>query len=180
MTITCTKRRHPIAVRTAGALLALAMAATAASAAGGGGGGSSGGSSSGGDGSSDRMVAVPGGLPSSPQTYAKAVALIKAGHYQQGYDILAASGMQDADTLNYMGYASRKLGHLKAAEAYYKRALAVNPNHIGALEYYGEALVKMGRIDQAKQNLIRLEKLCGTGCEEYRDLAHAIATGKPS
>ncbi|WP_208948169.1 tetratricopeptide repeat protein [Segnochrobactrum spirostomi] len=178
MTMSRMRLHRPIATRAAGALLALAMAATAASAAGGGGGGTSGGGSGGS--TPDRMVAVPGGLPTSPQTYAKAVALIKAGHYQQGYDLLAASGMQDADTLNYMGYASRKLGHLKAAETYYKRALAVNPNHIGALEYYGEALVKMGRIDQAKRNLARLETLCGMNCEEYHDLAHAIASGKPS
>ncbi len=52
----------------------------------------------------------------------------------------------------------------------------MNPNHIGALEYYGEALVKMGRIDQAKQNLARLETLCGMAA---RNIATSPTPSRP-
>ena len=41
-------------------------------------------------------------------------------------------------------------------------------------EYLGEAYVIKGRLDLAKEQLGKIEALCGRGCEEYRDLADAI------
>jgi Flp pilus assembly protein TadD len=72
----------------------------------------------------------------------------------------------DADGWNLRGYASRKLGHYDVAFDYYERALAINPNHKGALEYMGELYVEMGQKDTAKELLARLEGLCPQGCTE--------------
>ena len=39
----------------------------------------------------------------------------------------------------------------------------------------GEAYVQKGDIARAKAQLEAIEKICGRGCEEYTDLAEAIA-----
>lgn len=72
----------------------------------------------------------------------------------------------DADGWNLRGYASRKLGHYDVAFDYYERALAIEPNHKGALEYMGELYVEMGQKDTARELLARLEGLCPQGCTE--------------
>jgi len=72
----------------------------------------------------------------------------------------------DADGWNLRGYASRKLGHYDVAFDYYERALAIEPNHKGALEYMGELYVEMGQKDTARELLARLESLCPQGCAE--------------
>ena len=41
-------------------------------------------------------------------------------------------------------------------------------------EYLGEAYVLKGEISLAKEQLSAIEKLCGTTCESYQDLAEAI------
>src|ERR1017187_3711744 len=43
------------------------------------------------------------------------------------------------DIENYLGYAYRQKGDLKAAFTYYEKALALDPRHRGAHEYAGEA-----------------------------------------
>ena len=80
----------------------------------------------------------------------------------------------DADGWNLRGYASRKLGHYDVAFDYYERALAINPNHKGALEYMGELYVEMGQKDTARDLLARLEGLCPQGCAEMAALKSFI------
>ena len=40
-----------------------------------------------------------------------------------------------ADTLNYLGFATRKIGDFENGEKYYLQGLAIEPNHIGINEY---------------------------------------------
>ena len=47
----------------------------------------------------------------------------------------------DADTLNYLGFALRKLGNFEEAEKYYLEGLAIKPDHIGINEYLGELYI---------------------------------------
>ena len=77
----------------------------------------------------------------------------------------------DADTLNYLGFALRKLGNFEEAEKYYLEGLAIKPDHNGINEYLGELYVKTNRIDLAKQ---RLEVLKACNCEEYDELKELI------
>ncbi len=74
------------------------------------------------------------------------------------------------DILTYQGFANRKLGRFDVAQAYYDRALAVAPDHLGALEYYGELKVERGDIAGAKDNLAKLDALCDFGCFEAEEL----------
>jgi hypothetical protein len=56
--------------------------------------------------------------------------------------------------------------------------LRLDPQHRGAHEYMGEAYVLTGDKARAQQHLAALERICGKGCEEYQDLAKAIAQAK--
>jgi hypothetical protein len=45
-------------------------------------------------------------------------------------------------------------------------------------EYLGEVHVIQGELDLAKSQLATIKTICGTGCEEYEDLAQAIEDSK--
>ena len=57
---------------------------------------------------------------------------------------------------NYVGYASRKLGHYEEALAAYDRALTLKPGYTDALEYRGEAYLALNRIPDAQQAYLDL------------------------
>jgi len=57
----------------------------------------------------------------------------------------------------------------------YERALWLDPDHRGALEYQGELFLLLGDVDKAEANLAHLEKVCPDDCEEAEELAEAIA-----
>ena len=75
------------------------------------------------------------------------------------------------DTLNYLGFALRKLGNFKEAEKYYMEGLVIDPNHNGINEYLGELYIQTNRIELAKE---RLEVLKNCNCEEYIELKELI------
>lgn len=81
----------------------------------------------------------------------------------------------NADLHNYLGYAYRHLGDLDQSFAHYREALRINPKHRGAHEYIGQAYLKANQPEKAAEHLAELEKICGKSCEEYRDLARAMA-----
>ena len=75
------------------------------------------------------------------------------------------------DTLNYLGFALRKLGKFEEAEKYYMQGLAIDPKHNGINEYLGELYIQTNRIELAKE---RLEVLKNCNCEEYIELKELI------
>lgn len=81
----------------------------------------------------------------------------------------------DADLLNLLGFANRKLGRFDLSRSYYERALAIDPNHLGALEYMGELELQMGRTDDARAIRERLAALCPEGCHELEELDQALS-----
>jgi hypothetical protein len=60
------------------------------------------------------------------------------------------------------------------AEKYYQAALKIDPNHRGALEYYGMLKLTNNDLPGAEALLARLDKVCTFGCEEYSDLKQAV------
>jgi len=82
-----------------------------------------------------------------------------------------------ANTLNYLGFTTRKLGDYKKGEEYYLLGLKIEPNHKGINEYLGELYVVTKRIDLAKE---RLNVLKNCNCEEYDDLKEIIEGTKKS
>ena len=127
---------------------------------------------------------------SSVNNYSKAVKLVKAAkkyendgklekankRYMKALKLLIKSNKSKpnkADTLNYLGFTTRKLGDFETGEKYYLQGLAIEPNHIGINEYLGELYVQTDRIDKAKE---RLEVLKNCNCEEYGELELIIKT----
>ena len=90
-------------------------------------------------------------------------------------DIAAKAEPTSADARNLLGYALRNLKDYPAALRAYGEALAIDPNHRGAHEYIGETYVLLGDKAKAREHLAALERICGRSCEEYGDLARAIA-----
>ena len=83
----------------------------------------------------------------------------------------------NADTLNYLGFTTRKVGDFKNGEKYYLEGLAIEPNHVGINEYLGELYVATNRMDLAKERLSILEKC---NCKEYNQLKGVIDGSKKS
>ena len=119
--------------------------------------------------------------PKAPSPLDVARKAVKAGDYRGAIPLLQevlTDNPRNADALNNMGFSLRKLGELKAALGWYQKALAVDPDHRGAIEYLGELYLEMGQLAKAKQQLDKLDDICFFGCEEFDDLKKAIAAYK--
>ena len=133
---------------------------------------------------------------SSPKVsdYTKAKNLIKAAkkyekkgktekaqkRYTKAQKLLLKSNDEkplQADTLNYLGFTTRKLGDYEGGEKFYLQGLQIEPNHNGINEYLGELYVATNRMDMAKE---RLEVLKTCNCEEYDELKEIIEGTKKS
>ena len=107
-----------------------------------------------------------GKLEKAQKSYAKAQKLlIKSNEKKPG----------QADTLNYLGFTTRKLGDFENGEKYYLQGLAIDPEHKGINEYLGELYVATNRHNLAIE---RLEVLKSCNCEEYDQLKAVIAGEK--
>ena len=80
-----------------------------------------------------------------------------------------------ADTLNYLGFTTRKLGDFENGEKFYLQGLKIDPKHIGINEYLGELYVATDRHNLAVE---RLEVLKDCNCKEYDQLKAVIAGEK--
>ncbi len=133
---------------------------------------------------------------SSPKVsdYTKAKNLVKAAkkyekkgkiekaqkRYAKAQKLLIKSNKKkplQADTLNYLGFTTRKLGDYEGGEKFYLQGLQIEPNHNGINEYLGELYVTTNRMDMAKE---RLEVLKTCNCEEYEELKEIIDGTKKS
>jgi tetratricopeptide (TPR) repeat protein len=115
--------------------------------------------------------------------YVQAVRLINQHRYDQALaELRTAQAVfgPHPDVLTYTGYTYRKMGQWDKAELYYREALAIAPNHVGATEYYGELMVERGDIAGAKRMLAKLETVCSFGCVETEDLRRWIEKGPQS
>jgi predicted Zn-dependent protease len=113
--------------------------------------------------------------------YGAAKQMIDAKNYAGAMPLLqqvVAKDPKNADAYTLMGYATRKSGDANGSLQYYNTALGLDPKHIGAHEYVGEAYLQLDRLPEAEQHLARLDSLCTFGCQEYRDLKAAVAAYK--
>ena len=58
-----------------------------------------------------------------------------------------------------------------------RKALALEPTDRDAIEVQGEAMVQLGAIPRAKENLAKLTTLCGATCPQVAQLNTVIAKG---
>tara|TARA_B100000700_G_C14235957_1_gene485858 strand:+ start:6 stop:494 length:489 start_codon:yes stop_codon:yes gene_type:complete len=109
-----------------------------------------------------------GKLEKAKKRYAKAQKLLLKSNKEKP---------NKADTLNYLGFTTRKLGDYENGEKYYLLGLDIKPDHIGINEYLGELYVATNRLDLAKERLKILESC---DCKEYKQLKDIIEGTKKS
>jgi tetratricopeptide (TPR) repeat protein len=100
--------------------------------------------------------------------------------YEKAQKFLLKSNKEkpnQADTLNYLGFTTRKLGDYENGEKYYLMGLEIDPNHKGINEYLGELYVATNRMDLARE---RLKVLENCNCKEYDELKDIIDGVKES
>ena len=105
-----------------------------------------------------------GKLEKAKKRYAKAQKLLLKSNSKKP---------NQADTLNYLGFTTRKLGDYENGEKYYLQGLEIEPNHVGINEYLGELYVATNRLNLAKERLKILENC---NCKEYGELELIIKT----
>jgi len=100
--------------------------------------------------------------------------------YKKAQKLLLKSNEEkplQADTLNYLGFTTRKLGDYEKGENFYLQGLKIKPDHKGINEYLGELYFVTNRMDEAKE---RLKVLKSCKCNEYNQLKEIIEGKKKS
>lgn len=118
--------------------------------------------------------------PRAAMLIAEGQAALASGQPQKAIDYFEAALVVDpgyTPLFVELGEAARREGLQGKAIAYYREALRREPENLAAISGEGEALVEKGAVEKARLNLARLEKLCGSGCAETRELAMAIQRG---
>ena len=140
------------------------------------------------------LYAAGGASGNSKSLYDQAVGLIKSAkkyekkgktnkankRYEKALTLLIKENKKkpnQPDTLNYLGFTTRKLGDFENGEKYYLQGLQIDPSHKGINEYLGELYVATNRMDLAKE---RLKVLENCNCEEYNELKEIIDGTKKS
>jgi tetratricopeptide (TPR) repeat protein len=102
--------------------------------------------------------------------------LAKAGEFELAIATLKlAPDQEDPRVLNYLGFSHRKLGKMDEALGYYHAAISQNPDFSLVREYLGEAYIQLGMLEQAREQLTEIERICGgRTCGEYGELARLI------
>ena len=70
-------------------------------------------------------------------------------------------------------------GEVQLANAYYSRALDIDPDNRNLLEYMGEFYLELDDLASAHEKMAALERRCPEGCPQADALAHSIASYTP-
>jgi hypothetical protein len=110
--------------------------------------------------------------------YEAAREFASAGLYRHALGALRAMSDQRSDrVLTYMGFTLRKAGTPEQGMAYYRAALAANPDNLLARSYYGQGLVTLGDLDGAEAQLAEIRARGGAGSWPEIALQASIRSG---
>lgn len=131
-------------------------------------------------------VGVAGQRPDD-QVAPKSVTLLKQGEslLSQGKLVEADDALETAlavdpknrAAFNVMARVAIKQQLYGQAIRLTNKALALEPTDRDALAIQGEAMVELGAVPRAKENLAKLQKLCASGCPQLATLSNSIARG---
>jgi Flp pilus assembly protein TadD len=114
--------------------------------------------------------------PDALALFEEALDFIERGWYRRAISNLQQVTYMEpgnADAWNELGFSYRNVENYRQSEAAYKRALGLDPEHLGALNYQGYLYIETGRVEQARENLSTLGALCGN-CYAYTNLKEAL------
>jgi len=134
------------------------------------------------------MVAAPlAGQKSDDQIHPRSIellrqgeALMAAGKYVEADDALEtalAVDPRNRAAFVVMARVAQKQKLFGQAIRFANKALALEPRDRDALAIQGEAMVELGAVPRARDNLVKLQKLCPSGCQQLAVLSAAISRG---
>ena len=103
--------------------------------------------------------------------------LVNQGKYEEAKRnllVIIKKDEEDAEAYNLLGYIERQLQNYILAIKFYKRALDINNDFIGAHHYIAMAYLELDDIEKAKYHLNRLDLICLFGCEDYFEVKNKI------
>jgi Tfp pilus assembly protein PilF len=81
----------------------------------------------------------------------------------------------NADAYTYRGYAYARLGQTADAAKDFKKALLIDPAHLGANKYLADTYLQAGDVSRALEQMQVIRLTCGqTDCEELDELQREI------
>lgn len=124
--------------------------------------------------------AEPVADPRAAALIAEGNTAVEAGNLQGAIDAYEAALVVDpayTPILLDLAEVARQQGLQGKAIRFYREALDRDPDNYAAISGEGEALVEKGAVAKAKENLAKLQSMCGENCAETRELAAAITQG---
>jgi tetratricopeptide (TPR) repeat protein len=109
-----------------------------------------------------KPTSSPSLAAAAPRLTNEGLALANAGDWQGAEERYRAAIRADRkipEAWNGLGHALKKQARYDAALAAYDEALKLRPDYPQALEYLGETYVELGRLDDARAVLARLQPL---------------------
>ena len=119
-------------------------------------------------------------LPRSMEVLRQGESLLTAGRFTDADDALEAALAVDPRNraaFVVMARVAQKQKLFGQAIRFTNKALALEPRDRDALAVQGEAMVELGAVPRAKDNLVKLQKLCPSGCQQLAMLSAAINRG---
>ena len=119
-------------------------------------------------------------LPRSVEIQQQAHAQMAAGNLSEAADLLETALVVDPRNRSAFVDLARVAKQQKLfgkAIRLANEALQLEPNDLDAIAVQGEAMVELGAIPRAKENLAKLQKLCPGTCRQAIDLSNAITRG---
>ena len=118
--------------------------------------------------------------PKSVELMQQAKSLAVAGKYDEAQTALEAS--LAVDPRNRAAYVesarvAEKQKLYGKAIRFANKALSMEPNDIDALAVQGQAMVELGALARAKDNLTKIKSICTKGCPQATLLAGIIGRG---
>ena len=81
----------------------------------------------------------------------------------------------NADAYTYRGYAYARLGQTAEAAKDFKKALLIDPTHLGANKYLADTYLQSGDVSRAIEQMQVIRLTCGqSDCEEQDELQREI------
>lgn len=119
-------------------------------------------------------------LPRSAELLTQGEGLLAAGKFSEAHDVLEtalAVDPRNRSAFVALARVAQKQKLFGKAIRLTNKALALEPTDRSALAVQGEAMVELGALPRAKENLAKLQKLCASGCPELASLSLAINRG---
>lgn len=118
--------------------------------------------------------------PKSVQLQRQGEALLGAGKFGAAEDVLETSlAVDPRNRWAFVDLArvAEKQHLFGKAIRMTSKALELEPNDVDAIAVQGEAMVELGAVARAQQNLQKLQSICTKGCPQVAQLSAAITRG---